>query len=1576
MALTKISTAMISQSAAAVDLNVDAGTFYVDTTNNRVGVGGKTDPDTPLHVVGTATATLFAGSGASLTSIPNSALVNSSITINSTAVSLGGSITLGTDDLSEGSSNLYYTDARVDARVSGGSLGNITTTGYIRGPSSFTIDPAAHGDDTGTVVIAGNLQVDGTTTTINSTTMTVDDKNITLASGSANAAAASGAGFTVDIGTGTNPAITYDGTNDEWDFNKPLNVTGNISSGAITSVIDSTNGLKITANSGGAGATITAFQGSTNSNIRTLDIDAQTFVVNTGAPQGTTSTQALLIDSSQNATFAGTISSGAITSTGQSFLGNTTAITGTSTDATTNVSYLGFYESDKTTRQGYIGYGSSGNTSLYITNDVSGSNVIFRIQSNTRVTFGVNDAIFDSNINIASGHTLQVGGTTVIDSSRNLTNIGTISSGAITSTGTLKSTNATGLILDTGAAYRDVQFVLTGNTGNGTLEIIPMTVPGSGTSSYTTHFKNLVTTGTTRHDLKVDGNATFAGTISSGNITISSNSGLDVHTDDTGIVLRSGNSSATGTPNQFKIQHNAGSVTISNDRGSLAIQNINSLKVGTTEVIDSSRNLTNIGTISSGAITSTGTLVVPAVTVGNSSIGSNSSHLANITINNNGYIGTAYDSTSLNFTTAGDLVATGKLGIGSPVNTAPIAKLYVKGTGTYNHTPANPLGADFVITSSEMTDNNAHSIMQLVSVRQSLTTGSGSTGYLGFSTMDDSNAAGINDAARIAIVNEAGSSVTSATALSFWTNAGTGGSTGAATEKMRITSAGNVGIGTQSPDTNLHVYKASAGSITASSDAQLVVENSGVAAINLLSGASSHGQILFGDSGDADDGQFGYDQTNREFYFKTAGNSTKRLLIDSSGNIGIGTDSPQAKLSVTSTTINSEDILYLKSGADNVNDYLGIAWEIGVGGNGPHSAIRSFGGPSGSDARLGFLTTSDGGTTLTEGLSVAHNGNVGIGTTGPYFPLHVQGPTGFNGEAKNNILAFDTTSATTGTGGGIAFGGYSNGTGGDIYHFGNIQGIKENSTGGNYASAMLFSTRANGATPLEQMRISSAGHVGIGTDNPSKKLHVAGSALFGGGTSRSTDGVGITFTSNNTYSANSDTQDANRYFAITNDSTTANAYAPLSFRVNPSGGSSNAMVDIKLVANGSAHHLTTSIRNPATSAFVDALSIRQDGNVGIGTNSPTAPLQLNTAGNTADGTYYSTFTINNTGSSTWSRLRFDRSGIAKWGISLGIDDKFKINNLFTSGTAATPDDNALVIDNNSNVGIGTATPGRQLEIFKAGEGGAYRIKVKGDTGHTGIEIENTSSNNTNLLFRNPSYTQELYMDVAGKFHVYNNNAHRFTVDQAGNVGIGTTSPDSSASMGGQSPKLTVVGYTSLDGLRIAGGDTGNTIYKTGGNIGIVSASHAVNVQGNTQVNLQAGSNEMFRAAVNKWSLGGGTYPHGRVRSYHYSASLSIGQTVALLQNAGAHTDINFIYWIEAFHSSRSYRTGMGTFGGYGMFKTSSGNGLDIYGTNVSSGIMRLDIQANTSFATTYHISMMIFGDSGITVHNGTLADGI
>lgn len=65
-----------------------------------------------------------------------------------------------------------------------------------------TLNIGDSGDDT-TVVIRGNLQVDGTTTTVNSTTLTVDDKIITAASGGANAAGVGTAGIEIDTSDGT-----------------------------------------------------------------------------------------------------------------------------------------------------------------------------------------------------------------------------------------------------------------------------------------------------------------------------------------------------------------------------------------------------------------------------------------------------------------------------------------------------------------------------------------------------------------------------------------------------------------------------------------------------------------------------------------------------------------------------------------------------------------------------------------------------------------------------------------------------------------------------------------------------------------------------------------------------------------------------------------------------------------------------------------------------------------------------------------------------------------------------------------------------------------------------------------------------------------------------------------------------------------------------------------------------------------------------------------------------------------------------------------------------------------------------
>ena len=114
------------------------------------------------------------------------------------------------------------------------TFGNITTTGYIAGPASMTIDPAAVGDDTGTLIIAGNLQVDGTTTTINSTTIELDDLNFEVAAAAADSAAANGAGFTVG---GALATLTYAHADTSWNMNKGLNITGGLSlTGSITSV--------------------------------------------------------------------------------------------------------------------------------------------------------------------------------------------------------------------------------------------------------------------------------------------------------------------------------------------------------------------------------------------------------------------------------------------------------------------------------------------------------------------------------------------------------------------------------------------------------------------------------------------------------------------------------------------------------------------------------------------------------------------------------------------------------------------------------------------------------------------------------------------------------------------------------------------------------------------------------------------------------------------------------------------------------------------------------------------------------------------------------------------------------------------------------------------------------------------------------------------------------------------------------------------------------------------------------------------------------------------------------------------
>ena len=80
-----------------------------------------------------------------------------------------------------------------------------------------------HEDSSGNVVIPGNLTVSGTTTTVNSTTLDVADKNITIANGAADAAAADSAGLSV---AGASATILYTASGDKWAFNKPIALGG------------------------------------------------------------------------------------------------------------------------------------------------------------------------------------------------------------------------------------------------------------------------------------------------------------------------------------------------------------------------------------------------------------------------------------------------------------------------------------------------------------------------------------------------------------------------------------------------------------------------------------------------------------------------------------------------------------------------------------------------------------------------------------------------------------------------------------------------------------------------------------------------------------------------------------------------------------------------------------------------------------------------------------------------------------------------------------------------------------------------------------------------------------------------------------------------------------------------------------------------------------------------------------------------------------------------------------------------------------------------------------------------------
>ena len=115
-------------------------------------------------------------------------------------------------------------------------------------------------------------------------------------------------------------------------------------------------------------------------------------------------------------------------------------------------------------------------------------------------------------------------------------------------------------------------------------------------------------------------------------------------------------------------------------------------------------------------------------------------------------------------------------------------------------------------------------------------------------------------------------------------------------ERVRITSAGNVGIGTTSPQGILHVANGNSGATPWSTNG-ITIEGSVDPHLNLLSPNNMQAYIYFGDPEASNQGAIKYDHVNDYMAF-WAGGTPEKMRIDSNGNVGIGTTSPNYLLHV------------------------------------------------------------------------------------------------------------------------------------------------------------------------------------------------------------------------------------------------------------------------------------------------------------------------------------------------------------------------------------------------------------------------------------------------------------------------------------------------------------------------------------------------------------------------------------------------------------------------------------------------------------------------------------------------------
>jgi hypothetical protein len=735
------------------------------------------------------------------------------------------------------------------------------------------------------------------------------------------------------------------------------------------------------------------------------------------------------------------------------------------------------------------------------------------------------------------------------------------------------------------------------------------------------------------------------------------------------------------------------------------------------------------------------------------------------------------------------------------------------------------------------------------------------------------------------------------TALRFLTNGN---------ERMRITSGGNVGIGTSSPNEALSI----AGNIELTNGANRYIRIGSATYYyyNLQSvgddfqileagttprltikypngnvgiGTSSPGFPLEvngaivskgGGFGGAD-GTFGFggSQTSitgnaiQAYVAINTGGSGEKMRIDSSGNVGIGTTSPSNKLQISDGTVNMI-----------MNPYSGVGYQ---GTLGTHD----------------FATITNG----LERMRITSAGNVGIGTTSI--------SSAISGSAKVLSIVDNTTTNVA------SFRAYGGGTLTSIELYGAASAV---GLFGSTDTPMIFSTNST-----EKMRLTSGGNVGIGTTSVDTKLHVVSTengnwtttfANNSSGGHQVYTGYNNGATRYGVYIANggndSNSYDlavgSNKFYVLGSGNvgigTTSPAYkleVNGSINVYPNNffrydGDTGIIGSATAIVGGSSNQLGIRASNDilfATNGSNERMRVATSGYVGIGTTNPQRKLDVVGSHTTSTfRVYYPDLNVAGQDASVdiWASepgVSYNGSGIGsnvnrqpyygRTNPALGQAFLRFINGnmMFHTSTGDAVYAERMRIDSAGNVGIGTSSPNRLLT-------------VAGTT--SGLIALNASS------YRNTT----IGSDSTGNFIVYDDNAgaYRMVINSAGNVGIGTTSPSTKLHLyladGVNDNTLRIQQGTNAyaSGINLVANNDGGAVYnfinsQTNGGTehwriggGATASTMAISTGGTERMRITSGG-----------TVGIGTStPYSKLDVQDYTSFLSLSSTI----NSEATTD--------------------------------------------------------------------------------------